>query len=84
MLGNWNQIAGVAVLDLLRGTDIVRYPCTVLLNPNADRKAEPDWFPRSRVLTLAGDTFQWIRGEPWDQCTIPTGTKVVVDHDGKH
>jgi hypothetical protein len=76
MLGNWNEIAGVVVIDLLRGADTVRYPCTVLLNPNATRLASPDWFPRSRVLTLEGRKFRWVRGEPWDEHDLPKGTTI--------
>ena len=89
MVGTWNHVAGVVIVDMLRGAnfvdggegvtlvDRVRYPCTVLLNPNAEHPANPDWFQRSRVAVLEGDTFRWIRGEPWDDHGLPTGTKIV-------
>jgi hypothetical protein len=88
--GNWNQVAGVVILDLSRTSDFVfgddkahvvdqtAYPCTVLLNPNAERPANPDWFPRGRVVVLEGDMFRWIRGEPWNpRHALPDGTTVV-------
>lgn len=88
--GDWNQVAGVVILDLSRTADfdlskeevqvisMTTYPCTVLLNPNAERPANPDWFPRSRVAVLEDDTFQWVRGEPWDRAHgLPRGTRVV-------
>jgi hypothetical protein len=89
MNGHLNQVAGVILLDLLRTSDFVfgedsanvvnrlTYPCTVLLNPNADRIANPDWFPRARVLTLEGDTFHWVRGAPPDRHSLPSGTRLV-------
>ena len=58
LTGLWNHIAGVVILDFSRTADFVvnggeaqvvnrtAYPCTVLLNSNADRPANPDWFPR--------------------------------------
>lgn len=79
MTGQWNHVAGVIALDISRGSDSVGYPCTVLLNPKADRPAEPEWFSRARVLSLEGDTFRWIHGEPQHH-TIPMGTRVVESH----
>jgi hypothetical protein len=77
LTGGWEHVAGVIAIDILRGVHVVRYPCTVLLNMGATHPANPEWFPRSRVLVLEDKTFRWIRGEPWVRCTIPTGTKVV-------
>ncbi|HEX2880958.1 MAG TPA: hypothetical protein VHO25_15610 [Polyangiaceae bacterium] len=91
MTGQWNHVAGVVALDISRRSDLrwdkekvafidsLTYPCTVLLNPKADRPADPEWFPRARVLALEGDTFRWIHGEPRNH-TIPTGTRVVGSH----
>lgn len=73
---DWEHIAGVIAVDLVRGADTT-YACTVLLNPNATHPASPDWFPRGRVAVLDGDAFQWIRGEPGDLHTLPSGTKLV-------
>lgn len=89
MKGQLNHVAGVVLVDLLRTAEFVfgestadvvnrlTYPCTVLLNPNADYPANPNWFPRARVLTLEGDTFRWVRGEPPDRHGLPSGTQVV-------
>ncbi len=86
---DWKHIAGIVLLDLLRGADfeqsgdevrlvdVTKYPCTVLLNPRAERPAEPDWFPRARVAMLEGHAFRWIRGQPTDRHGLPTGTRVV-------
>ncbi|MCK6536213.1 MAG: hypothetical protein L6Q84_24875 [Polyangiaceae bacterium] len=73
---DWAHIAGVVVLDYLRGVDVFKYPCTVLLNPQAARPASPDWFPRGRVCQFDGEAFRWIRGEPGDEHTLPDGTKL--------
>lgn len=74
---DWNHVAGVVAIDLVRGLDRAQYACTVLLNPNATLSAKPDWFPRGRVAVLDGEAFQWIRGEPGDLHTLPSGTKLV-------
>lgn len=72
---DWEHVAGVVALDLVRSTDTT-YACTVLLNPNATHPASPDWFPRGRVAVLDGGTFQWVRGEP-DHHDLPPGTRLV-------
>lgn len=89
MAGSWNHVAGVVLFDLARSSDIrwttggvqtidtLTYPCTVLLNPKAERPANPDWFPRARVVVLEGDTFRWVRGEPRGIHRLRTGTRVV-------
>ena len=89
MKGRLNHVAGVVLVDLLRTAEFVfgedtadvvnrlTYPCTVLLNPNADHPANADWFPRARVLTLEGHTFHWVRGEPPDRHGLPSGTQTV-------
>jgi hypothetical protein len=90
MSGSLNHIAGVIILDMLRGANLVQdgdqvdlvdrvtYPCTVLLNPNAERAAQVEWFPKARVLTLQGDRFEWVRGEPWEPIHgLPSGTRVL-------
>ena len=89
LTGEWNQIAGVVILDLSRTADfdlsgdevrvikMTTYPCTVLLNPKAEHPANPDWFPRARVAVLEGEKFRWLRGEPWLRHGLPTGTRVV-------
>lgn len=75
--GRWNHVAGIVLMDILRGETVVRYPCTVLLNPNADKPANSDWFPRSRVLVLQANAFRWIRGAPWVPLHgMPNGTTV--------
>lgn len=77
LVGGWDHVAGIFAIDLLRGVDSVRYPFTVFLNPRAHYPANPDWFPRARVLVVEHDTFRWIRGEPWARCTVPSGTRLV-------
>ena len=89
LLGTWNHVAGVVLLDILRSSKLVEdeckirfldsltYPCTVLLNPNSEMPASPDWFPRARVLVLEGDTFRWFRGHPPEYNGILTGTRVA-------
>lgn len=90
MSGSWNHIAGVVIVDLLRGANFVEngnsielvnglvYPCTVLLNPLAERPADPNWFPKARVLWLDQDRFRWARGEPCEPIHgLPDGTRVV-------
>jgi hypothetical protein len=91
LTGDWNHIAGVVILDLSRTSDfdlsgdevqainMTMYSCTVLLNPKAEHPADPDWFPRARVAILEGDSFRWIRGEPWIRNGLPTGTRIVCD-----
>lgn len=74
---DWEHVAGVVAVDLVRGLDRASYACTVLLNPQATHPAHADWFPRGRVAVLDGDRFQWIRGEPGDLHTLPSGTQVV-------
>jgi hypothetical protein len=60
------------------------YPCTVLLNPNTAHPANPNRFPRARVLTPESDTFRWVRGEPPDRHGLPFGTQVVHElHRGR-
>ena len=75
----WKHVSGVVLLDYLRGVDEFKYPCTVLLNPAADAKASPDWFPRARVSVLEDTTFRWVRGEPGDAHTLPDGTVLVEE-----
>lgn len=89
MQETWNHVAGIVLLDINRDSDLrwndhgveiinnLTYPCTVLLNPHADRPANPDWFPRARVVVLEGNTFRWIRGEPSLPHGLPTGTRIV-------
>jgi len=91
MTGEWNQIAGVVILDLSRTADfdlsgdevrvinMTAYSCTVLLNPKAEHPANPDWFPRARVAILDGNRFEWVRGEPWLDHTLPSGTRIVCE-----
>lgn len=70
----WRHIAGVVLLDYIRGSDAFMYGCTVLLNPVANHGASADWFPRARVCLLGGDKFHWERGEPGFAHGLPTGT----------
>lgn len=77
MSGDWNHVAGLVAIDLIRGVDEVRYACTVLLNPKAVYQASPEWFPRSRVAMLEGDSFRWVRGEAGQRSMLPPGTRVV-------
>ncbi|HTA88437.1 MAG TPA: hypothetical protein VK745_02635 [Polyangiaceae bacterium] len=89
LTGDWKQIAGVVILDLSRTADfdlsgdevrvinMTTYPCTVLLNPRAEHLANPDWFPRARVAVFEGESFRWLRSEPWIRHGLPTGTRVV-------
>jgi hypothetical protein len=77
LVGGWDHLAGVFAIDLLRGIDTVRYSVTVFLNPRAHHPANPDWFPKARVLVVEGDRLRWIRGAPWGRCTVPDGTRLV-------
>jgi len=75
----WKHIAAVVLLDYLRGLTEFKYPCTVLLNPVAEVQASAEWFPRARVCVLEGSHFRWVRGEPGDAHTLPSGTILVED-----
>jgi hypothetical protein len=75
----WRHIAGVVLLDYLRGIDEFKYACTILLNPFAEVGASAEWFPRARVCVLEGSTFRWVRGEPGDAHTLPDGTALADD-----
>ena len=89
LTGDWNQIAGVVILDLSRTADfdlsgdevrvinMTTYPCTVLLNPKAEHPANPDWFPRATVAVFESGRFRWIRGEPGIRHGLPTGTRIA-------
>jgi hypothetical protein len=73
----WKHVSGVVMLDYLRGETRFEYPCTILLNPNADVQAKADWFPRGRVCKLDGSMFRWVRGEPGRYHTLPDATPIV-------
>lgn len=75
--GGWEHVAGVFAIDLLRGIDTVRYALTVFLNPRATHPANPDWFPRARILVVEDDRLRWLGGEPWERCPVPDRTRVV-------
>lgn len=73
----WRHVAGVVLLDLHRGWEDAEYTCTVLLNPEAERRASPEWFPRASVLVVVDGTFQWIGGEPGHAHTLPDGSAIA-------
>jgi hypothetical protein len=79
--GDWDHVAGLVVLDLLRTYKATTYTCTVMLNPRAAHPANPDWFPEGHVAILEGDSFRWLRGAPSLCFELPTGTRLVGPDD---
>lgn len=73
---DWRHVAGIVVLDLVRGLDRATYACTVLTNQRSPFPLNPDWFPNARVGGFVGDTFRWFRGVPGPPF-VPDGTTLV-------
>lgn len=72
----WDHVSAVVALDYRRGLSDFDYACTVLLNPWAYQRCDPNWFPHSRVLECGDDRFEWHRGHP-TASTFRNGARIA-------
>lgn len=63
-LSRWDHVSAILALDYRRSLADFDYSCTVLLNPWAYQRSDPDWFPHSRILECVDGQFTWHRGHP--------------------
>jgi hypothetical protein len=72
----WRHIGAVMLLDYIRGIDRFIYGCTVLTNPFAQCRVDPNWFARARVCVFDGAVFRWVNDEPGGRghTSLPDGT----------
>lgn len=73
----WQHVAGVVLLDYLRGVDDLWYGCTVLLNPSLPVGELREWFAHARVCWFDGKVFHWARGAPGVAHFLPAGTRLA-------